>query len=162
MLIFSRELALTSYAIYKISSLSKNEIDNILCSDYLDEEGETKEYDSAYSPNVQNFLVGHFTTIILVGISNNFLKKFLEDCFKDDVNIIGDEEVLYKCPCCGYLTLSTRGEYEVCRVCMWEDDGGTENDIERISTVNHSSIKDYRDKHRTLLEPENIPYKKGD
>jgi len=66
MLIFSRGLALTSYAIYKISSLSKNEIDNILCSDYLDEEGETKEYDSVYSPNVQNFLVGILLLLFLL------------------------------------------------------------------------------------------------
>lgn len=55
MLIFSREHALTSYAIYKISSLPKKEIDNILCSDYLDEEGETKKYDSVYSPNGRLF-----------------------------------------------------------------------------------------------------------
>lgn len=27
------------------------------------------------------------------------------------------------CPCCGYATLSGRGEYEICNVCWWEDDG---------------------------------------
>jgi len=31
----------------------------------------------------------------------------------------------FKCPCCGYRTLSeaVRGSYEVCQVCFWEDDG---------------------------------------
>ena len=26
------------------------------------------------------------------------------------------------CPCCGYITLSERGTYEICPVCYWEDD----------------------------------------
>lgn len=31
---------------------------------------------------------------------------------------------LYKCPCCGYLTLSEEppGTFEICPVCNWEDD----------------------------------------
>lgn len=28
----------------------------------------------------------------------------------------------YKCLCCGYQTLDTRGEYDICPVCFWEDD----------------------------------------
>lgn len=28
----------------------------------------------------------------------------------------------YKCPCCGYYTLSSKGEYDICKVCFWEDD----------------------------------------
>jgi hypothetical protein len=30
----------------------------------------------------------------------------------------------YPCPCCGYLTFSepTRGTFEICPVCFWEDD----------------------------------------
>jgi cysteine-rich CPCC protein len=28
----------------------------------------------------------------------------------------------YRCPCCGYLTLPARGEYDICPVCFWEDD----------------------------------------
>ncbi len=27
------------------------------------------------------------------------------------------------CPCCGYRTLPESGAYEVCPVCLWEDDG---------------------------------------
>lgn len=32
-------------------------------------------------------------------------------------------EGMLACPCCGHATLSTRGEYEICPVCFWEDDG---------------------------------------
>ncbi|MGL4576699.1 MAG: CPCC family cysteine-rich protein [Burkholderiaceae bacterium] len=28
-----------------------------------------------------------------------------------------------RCPCCGYKTLRSRGHYEICEVCFWEDDG---------------------------------------
>ena len=31
--------------------------------------------------------------------------------------------VRYPCPCCGYLTLSERGGYDICALCKWEDDG---------------------------------------
>ena len=27
------------------------------------------------------------------------------------------------CPCCGYRTLSARGEDDICPVCFWHDDG---------------------------------------
>lgn len=30
---------------------------------------------------------------------------------------------LFSCPGCGYPTLSGRGDYEICVVCNWEDDG---------------------------------------
>jgi hypothetical protein len=31
---------------------------------------------------------------------------------------------LYPCPCCGEKTLKELGEYEICKVCDWEDDPG--------------------------------------
>jgi hypothetical protein len=27
------------------------------------------------------------------------------------------------CPCCGYPTIDTRGDFEICSLCAWEDDG---------------------------------------
>lgn len=30
---------------------------------------------------------------------------------------------IYRCPCCSYRTLHSRGGFEVCPVCFWEDDG---------------------------------------
>jgi hypothetical protein len=27
-----------------------------------------------------------------------------------------------RCPCCGYYTLLQRGEYDICKVCFWEDE----------------------------------------
>jgi len=28
-----------------------------------------------------------------------------------------------QCPCCKYLTLEDRGDFEICILCNWEDDG---------------------------------------
>jgi hypothetical protein len=30
---------------------------------------------------------------------------------------------MHACPCCGYRTLPGRGDYDLCPVCGWEDDG---------------------------------------
>lgn len=40
--------------------------------------------------------------------------------------------VRYACPCCKYLTLTTRGWYEICPVCGWEDDGQDDHDAEEL------------------------------
>jgi hypothetical protein len=38
----------------------------------------------------------------------------------------------YSCPCCGHVTLSERGAYEICRECGWEDDGQDDHDADVV------------------------------
>ncbi len=38
----------------------------------------------------------------------------------------------YACPCCKFVTLGSRGDYEICKVCFWEDDGQDEHDAEIV------------------------------
>ncbi|HEY8918075.1 MAG TPA: CPCC family cysteine-rich protein [Chitinophaga sp.] len=52
----------------------------------------------------------------------------------------GLEEKLYKCPCCAFKTLKTKGEYEICRVCKWEDDGNCEPDS--YSSANRQTLSE--------------------
>jgi hypothetical protein len=33
------------------------------------------------------------------------------------------EGVRSTCPCCGYPTINGRGDYDICSLCGWEDDG---------------------------------------
>jgi hypothetical protein len=47
--------------------------------------------------------------------------------------IVGSPESREPCPCCGRRTLATRGDYEICRVCWWEDDGQDNRDADRVS-----------------------------
>lgn len=28
----------------------------------------------------------------------------------------------YTCPCCGYKTIDSDGNYDICSICFWEDD----------------------------------------
>jgi hypothetical protein len=39
---------------------------------------------------------------------------------------------LVACPCCACLTLPTRGDYELCPVCFWEDDGQDDDDADVV------------------------------
>lgn len=36
------------------------------------------------------------------------------------------------CPCCGYPMLSSSGDYEICRLCSWEDDGQDDPDADLV------------------------------
>jgi hypothetical protein len=38
----------------------------------------------------------------------------------------------FACPCCGYLTLPSKGDNELCPVCFWEDDGQTDDDADEV------------------------------
>ncbi|MFI9006852.1 CPCC family cysteine-rich protein [Actinosynnema sp. NPDC053489] len=35
------------------------------------------------------------------------------------------------CPCCGYHTLDSRGDYDICEVCFW-DDGQDDHDADVV------------------------------
>lgn len=37
------------------------------------------------------------------------------------------------CPCCGYQTLSSRDDFEICDVCLWEDDGSDNFDRSQVA-----------------------------
>jgi hypothetical protein len=36
------------------------------------------------------------------------------------------------CPCCGYPTLDSNADYEICELCNWEDDGQTDDDADEV------------------------------
>ena len=55
----------------------------------------------------------------------------------------------YTCPCCGYPMLSSRGDFEICLLCWWEDDGlddeqGYPGDLDRESGPNHMTLREAR------------------
>src|SRR6266496_3736756 len=60
--------------------------------------------------------------------------------FEDHVRKLGANSVVrraepgvrFACPCCRYLTLDERGGYEICPVCLWEDDGQDDQDAARV------------------------------
>ena len=61
----------------------------------------------------------------------------------------------FKCLCCGCLTISERGTYEICPVCFWEDEpfrptgGHSDDDLKKNNdflwdTADRSDIMDIR------------------
>ena len=39
---------------------------------------------------------------------------------------------LFRCPCCGFRTLSERSSWEICNVCWWEDDGQDDPNADEV------------------------------
>ncbi|MCJ8330079.1 MAG: hypothetical protein HRT89_12440 [Lentisphaeria bacterium] len=42
-----------------------------------------------------------------------------------------------QCPCCDYISLPERGNYLICRLCFWEDDGQDIDELDEESGPNH-------------------------
>jgi len=51
---------------------------------------------------------------------------------------------LFQCPCCDYFTLSARGEYDICPICFWEDDGLDLDRLDIPSGPNHMTLREGR------------------
>ena len=52
-----------------------------------------------------------------------------------------DDRKLYVCPCCHNNTLSERGQYFICPVCDWEDDGLDENHVSHCNGMKLSEAQ---------------------
>ena len=49
------------------------------------------------------------------------------------------------CPCCDYLSLPQNGNYNICPICFWEDDGISIDSENSYSGPNHMSIFEGRE-----------------
>jgi hypothetical protein len=73
------------------------------------------------------------------GVRNAWLQAKLEDT----VEVVGEPEKMLDCRCCGYLTIRERGQYGICPVCFWEDDGL--QDTDRVSGSNHMTLREAKE-----------------
>jgi len=91
-------------------------------------------------PEIANQLARKYMAYEFKSITNDYLSSILSKHFGYSVKVTGIEMKLLRCYCCGYKTLRGRGEYDICRVCWWEDDGGS--DPEKYSSVNHMTLQE--------------------
>jgi len=70
--------------------------------------------------------------------SNEYIQTFLSQELNVIVEVKGENPKLLPCFCCGYNTLNKRGEYFICNVCYWEDDGN--NELYKYSNVNKMTL----------------------
>lgn len=73
-------------------------------------------------------------------VTNSYLEYVVSNALNINISIQGKEPILNACPCCGFKNLETRGEYSICGVCFWEDDGC--NDEDKYSNCNHMTLKE--------------------
>lgn len=82
-----------------------------------------------------------------LGIVNSYLQKRLRDTH-GDVEVTGSPTHLMACPCCGYTTIESRGQYDICEVCFWEDDGS--DDPHRYSSPNRMTLLDAKQNFQSM------------
>lgn len=61
-----------------------------------------------------------------------------------------DRDEPVRCACCGYRTIGNRGQYEICPVCFWEDEGMTGAELGAYSWPNHMTLGQGQEAFRTL------------
>jgi hypothetical protein len=72
--------------------------------------------------------------------SNEYIQTFLSTQLKIAIKVKGKKPKLFPCFCCGYNTLNKRGEYFICKVCYWEDDGN--NNLYEYNDANKMTLFD--------------------
>jgi predicted RNA-binding Zn-ribbon protein involved in translation (DUF1610 family) len=82
------------------------------------------------------------------GVSNGFLSQVCEAISGRRMEVVGEAEVRFPCPCCGRRTLTEVHNielgtgYDICDYCRWEDDGTVDDTV--YSSVNKGSMIEYR------------------
>jgi len=73
----------------------------------------------------------------------------------------------YKCPCCGYYTFDEKpnGNYDICRVCYWEDDPLAYDNPDEVQCCNRVSLAQARKNfiafgacEKEMIEHVRVPY----
>ncbi|MCS3533027.1 CPCC family cysteine-rich protein [Chryseobacterium sp. JUb7] len=74
------------------------------------------------------------------GIKLSYIEEKIRNFYQLSINVSGAPKELFTCFCCNYKTILERGNYQICKVCFWEDDGG--NDLSKYSHVNHMTLNE--------------------
>jgi hypothetical protein len=75
-----------------------------------------------------------YDQVLLIWIKEG-LQSVTNDFLRDDLgieSIEGEPIKLISCPCCGSRTIGERGNYEICKVCWWEDDGQDNESADKV------------------------------
>ncbi len=110
--------------------------------------------------NIESLLADELILVGLkssyIGVTNDYLAEQLARLGYETYEIQGDIEHLNACPCCEYRTLSTISDYDICELCMWEDDGTAA--AESYSHPNHMTLSTA--KKQFFEKTENLPLNK--
>lgn len=99
----------------------------------LEHETPPPEINKIYNPIISIALKNEFK-----GVTNSYLSDLMLEKGLELHTVTGTIEQLEPCPCCGYRTLTTIHEYEICSLCNWEDT--VPIDPEKYNPANQSSL----------------------
>lgn len=139
----NRDHAIEKLALMKLAELSENERSeqleimtfegwsqnkdwHLLPADVINEFEERELSDNANSKK--------YDQVLMIWLKKNLesvTNEFLLNSLNID-SIEGEPIKLLACPCCGRRTIEERGNYEICRVCWWEDDGQDNDEADQI------------------------------
>lgn len=110
----------------------------------LDVYSENDEFENIvnYNDPIYNIDIFNYLKESYIGVTNEYLSRKLLDKLNVKVGVVGSIEPLVPCPCCGYRTIETRGQYDICGICKWEDDGSSSPDF--YSSANRTTLKEAR------------------
>lgn len=118
-------------------------------------------FNNEYPPkNIESLLADELILVGLkssyIGVTNDYLAEEIAKLGYETYEVEGDIEHLNTCPCCEYRTLSTISDYDICELCMWEDDGTAAP--ESYSHPNHMTLSTA--KKQFIEKNENLPLNK--
>lgn len=74
--------------------------------------------------------------------NNAYLEQIYQDLYDRPIYLDEDPRAYHlQCPCCGFYSLSLEPAWEICCICLWENDGQAET---KYSSVNRMTLLEYR------------------
>lgn len=141
--LLERLQAIEQYSKIKLSELSKKERAEQLEVMTLEDWSDIEEWNSLPKSLLNDFEFGaiiknpeskKYDSVLIIWLKlslQSVTNEFLSDKLNVDT-IIGEPIELQSCPCCGYNTIGERGNYDICKVCWWEDDGQDNMHSEKV------------------------------
>jgi hypothetical protein len=131
-----RDEAIAVLATQELKALTKELRESLLVEWWESDDEIGDPMDPRHDPLLHTALAHKY-----VGVINTYLEKRLAQLGRRET-VVGDPEQLVRCACCGYHTLPARGDYDICHVCFWEDDGTLE--ASGYSGPNHMTLGEAR------------------
>jgi hypothetical protein len=138
-----RQQAIEEYSKIKLTELSQKERAEQLEVMTLEDWSDMDEWNSLpksiqkefeYGEEIKNPQSEKYNSVLMIWLKYNLqsvTNEFLSEKLNIDT-IIGESVELEFCPCCGYRTIGERGNYDICKVCWWEDDGQDNRHSEQV------------------------------